>query len=110
MPAAVTEKRALPLAPPPPPLAANGKALYCRVWRGQRLGQVASLGKRREVRTVLWTASWRLWVGSLRVAAGRWVRRHFRVAPARPGVRGWVGFAGEPSLLCPLAELPEARF
>lgn len=34
MPAAVTEKRALPLAPPPPPLAANGKALYYRVWTG----------------------------------------------------------------------------
>lgn len=74
------------LAPPFPPLAANGKAQYCTVWRGQRRRQVASRGKRREVRTTLWTTDWQLWVGSWLVAAGRWVRRQFRAAPARSGL------------------------
>lgn len=82
----VAGKRGFSLAPPFPPLAANGKAQYCMVWRGQRRRQVASRGKRREFRTTLWTADWQLWVGSWRVAAGRWVRRQFRAAPARSGL------------------------
>lgn len=110
---AVTEKRGLSLAPPSPPLAANGKALYYEVQRGQRRGQVASLESGGKFVLRCGTASWPLWVGSPEVAAGRWVQRRIREAPAHPGVRRrgcWVGSAREPSPLCPLAELPEARF
>lgn len=102
---ALSEKRGLPFSPPPPPLAANGKALYYGVWRGRRRGRVASLGKRREVRTTLWTAIWPLWVGSRGVVAGRWVRRRFRAAPrlgrACPGTLASLparGAAGSPVL------------